>query len=558
MKHKHIRNLKAGIIGASLLSMQALAAGDVNENNFRVIVKLNPQQEMSQLSSVLSPLGVSFAKIKDVATGAEVIELSGVIDAATRDSIIAMIDRSPVTMYAELDAILKPQAVPNDTRYSEQWHYFESTAGINGPAAWDLSTGAGVTVAVIDTGYRNHVDLNSKILPGYDFISDATMGNDGNGRDSDALDPGDWVAANECYSGSPASNSSWHGLHVAGTVAAETNNNQGVAGVAWDADIVPVRVLGKCGGYTSDIADGIIWSSGGSVSGVPANANPAEVLNLSLGGSGSCPSTTQSAINTARANGSTVVVAAGNSNANAQNYTPASCSGVVTVASVDRSGNRAYYSNYGSVVDLAAPGGETQTASNGVLSTLNSGTSTPGSDNYSFYQGTSMAAPHIAGVAALMYAANPSITPDEVESALKSTARSFPGSCSQCGTGIVDAYQAVISAQGGGGTPSSCPSGYTKYTGNLTGTGDNEIEPNGNYYYSSTSGTHSGELTGPGSADFDLKLFKWLNSSWAEVARSETSTSIEEINYSSSSGYFYFDIYSYSGSGSYDFCLKNP
>lgn len=559
MKYFNKKALIASIAGASLLGSQAIAAGNPNDNNFRVIVQLNPEISVDLLDSAVAPLGISLVKVKDVATGATVIELQGVTDTAIRDKAIALLDKSRLTQFAELDLILTPQATPNDTRYNEQWHYFESTAGINGPAAWDITTGNGVTVAVIDTGYRNHVDLNSKILPGYDFIADATMGNDGNGRDADAQDPGDWTAANECYSGSPASNSSWHGTHVAGTVAAESNNSQGVAGVAWDADILPVRVLGKCGGYTSDIADGIIWSAGGSVSGVPANANPAEVLNLSLGGSGSCPSTTQSAINSARANGATVVVAAGNSNANAANYTPASCDGVVTVASVNRNASRAYYSNYGSVVDLAAPGGETTVSSNGVLSTLNSGSSTPGSDNYSFYQGTSMAAPHVAGVAALMYAVNPSITPDEVEADLVSTARSFAGSCSQCGSGLVDAEAAVLAAQGGGGgTPATCPVGYEEYDGNLSGTGDNEIEPNGTYYYVGSSGTHSGELTGPNGTDFDLVLYKWLSGRWTQVSSSTSSSSIEEINYTSSAGYYYWDVNSYSGSGAYSFCLKTP
>ncbi|GAA0858538.1 S8 family peptidase [Aliiglaciecola litoralis] len=558
MKYINKKTFVASLVGATLLGSQAFAAGDPNERNFRVIVQLNPESSVSALQATIAPLGVSLVEVKDVATGATVVEVQGTTDTAIRDKAIALMNQSGLAQFAELDLILTPQATPNDTRYNEQWHYFESTAGINGPAAWDITTGSGVTVAVIDTGYRNHVDLNSKILPGYDFISDATMGNDGNGRDSDAQDPGDWVATNECYSGSPASNSSWHGTHVAGTVAAETNNGQGVAGVAWNADILPIRVLGKCGGYTSDIADGIIWSSGGSVSGVPTNNNPAQVLNLSLGGSGSCPSTTQSAINTARANGSTVVVAAGNSNQNAANFTPASCSGVVTVASVNRSGDRAYYSNYGSVVDIAAPGGETSVSSNGVLSTLNSGSSTPGSDNYSFYQGTSMAAPHIAGVAALMYAVDPSITPDEVESDLVSTARSFPGSCSQCGSGIVDAAAAVVAAQGGGTPPASCPTGYTEYAGNLTGAGDNNVEPNGTYYYSGASGTHSGELTGPGGTDFDLGLYKWLNSRWTQVSSSTSSSSVEEINYSSGAGYFYWDINSYSGSGNYTFCLKTP
>lgn len=547
----------AGLVGSAFTPLHAIAQSDVNDRNFRVIVHLNPEHEIADLAPIAHTFGVSFEEVKEVATGATVIQINGTDDVKLRNQIISVLDLSAITMYAELDQILTPQAVPNDTRYSDQWHYFEATAGINAPPAWDITTGNGVTVAVIDTGYLNHVDLNSKILPGYDFISDASMGNDGDGRDSDALDPGDWTVANECYSGSPASNSSWHGTHVAGTVAAESNNSQGVAGVAWNADILPVRVLGKCGGYTSDIADGIIWSSGGSVSGVPTNANPAEVLNLSLGGSGTCPSTTQSAINTARSNGSTVVVAAGNSNDNANNYTPASCSGVITVASVDRGGDRAYYSNYGSSVDLAAPGGETATPSNGVLSTLNTGTTGPGSDSYSYYQGTSMAAPHVAGIAALMYAVNPSITPDEVESSLVSTSRSFPGSCSQCGSGIVDAYAAVLDAQGST-PPAGCPAGYTEYTGTLTGTNDNEVQPNGTYYYTGTSGTHSGQLTGPGSADFDLFLYKWLNSTWTEVASSESATSNENIDYSSGSGYFYWDVFSYSGSGDYSLCLKTP
>ena len=156
---------------------------------------------------------------------------------------------------------------PNDTRYNEQWHYFEATGGINAPAAWDKSTGTGVVVGVIDTGYRPHADLAANLLPGYDFISDTFVVNDGNGRDSDARDPGDWINAGECGPGDPATfeASSWHGTHVAGTIAAVTNNGNGVAGVAFNARVVPARVLGKCGGFTSDIADAIVWASGGTV-----------------------------------------------------------------------------------------------------------------------------------------------------------------------------------------------------------------------------------------------------------------------------------------------------
>ncbi|WP_125721914.1 S8 family peptidase [Pseudoalteromonas rubra] len=360
--------------------------------------------------------------------------------------------------YIEVDQMLQPFATPNDPRYSDQWHYFEAAGGINAPAAWDKATGDGVVVAVLDTGYRPHADLSANILPGYDMISDISVANDGGGRDSDARDPGDAVSANECGYTHSARSSSWHGTHVAGTVAAVSNNGEGVAGVAYDAKVVPVRVLGKCGGLTSDIADAIVWASGGSVSGVPANANPADVINMSLGGSGACSSTTQNAINTARANGTTIVIAAGNDNDNSANYNPGNCSGIINVASVGRNGGRAYYSNYGSNIDVAAPGGAQSFANDpeGILSTYNAGSNTPSSDSYAYSQGTSMAAPHVAGVAALIKQAKPTATPDEVESILKNTTRSFPATCTSCGTGIIDASAAVDAA--------------------LNGTGGNELE----------------------------------------------------------------------------------
>jgi len=179
------------------------------------------------------------------------------------------------------------------------------------------------------------------------------------------------------------------------------------------------------------------------VTGVPANANVAKVINMSLGGGGACGTTTQNAINSARSRGTVVVVAAGNENQNASNSNPANCAGVVVVAATNRNGARAPYSNYGTVVDVAAPGGD---ANGYIISTLNAGTSSPGADNYAGYQGTSMATPHVAGVAALMLAKNSALTPDDIESKLKSTARAFPGTCSQCGTGIVDAAAAVAAA----------------------------------------------------------------------------------------------------------------
>ncbi|NML60626.1 S8 family serine peptidase [Massilia sp. RP-1-19] len=398
--------------------------------------------------------GMTMKLSHGIATGAHVMKLNKRMDLAEVQKLARdLMERDPNVEYAEPDRIMQKLFTPNDTRYNEQWHYFEATGGLRVNTAWDKATGTGVNVAVIDTGYRPHADLSGKIVGGYDFIADTFISNDGNGRDSDASDPGDNIVVGECGGGQPTQNqnSSWHGTHVAGTIAAATNNGSGVAGVAYNAKVVPVRVLGKCGGYTSDIADAIIWASGGTVSGVPANANVAKVINMSLGGGGACDTTSQNAINSARSRGTVVIVAAGNENTNASNSNPANCAGVVTVAATNRSGGRAWYSNYGTVVDVAAPGGDTSVSANGILSTLNAGTGAPGADNYAFYQGTSMATPHVAGVAALMLSKNAALTPDQIESMLKSSARAFPATCTSCGSGIVDANAAVDAAIGGGG-----------------------------------------------------------------------------------------------------------
>lgn len=413
--------------------------------------------------------GVSLQYVRPMSGEAHVLALPNQMAAKEAEVIAARLSRRDDVAYAEPDYIRQiavpapspdappttPLVTPNDTYYSNQWHYgyvAGSSEGLNLPAAWNINTGSSsVVVAVLDTGILNHADLSGRVVPGYDFISDAFVANDGDGRDADPSDPGDWVGDNEC--GYPHNDraSSWHGTHVAGTIGAATNNSIGVAGVDWNARILPVRVLGKCGGYTSDIVDGMRWAAGLSVSGAPANANPADVLNLSLGGFGDCSTTEQNAINAITAAGSSVVVAAGNENDDAANYTPASCNGVITVAANDREGDKASYSNYGNVVEVAAPGGETATPSNGVLSTLDSGTTTPNNDNvYAYYQGTSMATPHVSGLISLILAEYPSLTPERMVTHLQRTARSFPAgsSCNTaiCGAGIVDAYNALATA----------------------------------------------------------------------------------------------------------------
>ncbi|MFG2364693.1 S8 family serine peptidase [Streptomyces mirabilis] len=383
-------------------------------------------------------------------TGAALVGLGDRLGTKDVADVIAQYRADPQVAYAVPDRLNTPQADPNDTEYTKQWDLYEAKAGMNVPGAWSTSTGSGVTVAVIDTGYVAHSDVAANIVAGYDFISDTAVSVDGDGRDSNPADPGDYYAANECGSGIPASDSSWHGTHVAGTIAAVTGNNKGIAGIAYGAKISPLRVLGKCGGYDSDIIDAITWASGGTVSGVPANANVAKVINMSLGGSGACTSATQSAITAAVNRGTTVVVAAGNDNDNAANYSPASCNNVITVAATGRSGSRASYSNYGSIVDISAPGGDMSTATaNGIYSTLNSGTKTPSSESYAYYQGTSMATPHIVGLVALMKSANSSLTPAQIETAVKSNARALPGTCSGgCGAGLADATKTVQAVSG--------------------------------------------------------------------------------------------------------------
>lgn len=540
---KGASGLRSLLIGVMLFSPVAVSAADANFTD-RIIVKYRtaPATAAAQTSQLrgtelsAARFGLAMSRVRTTALGSHVLRASRQLSIAEAEQLARDIAASdPNVEYAEPDRIMRRTLTPNDTRYNEQWHYFEATGGINAPPAWDKSTGAGVVTAVIDTGYRPHADLAGNILPGYDFISDAFVGNDGDARDSDASDPGDWINPGECGPGDPAAfeSSSWHGTHVAGTIAALTNNSSGVAGVAFNAKVVPARVLGKCGGYTSDIADAIVWTSGGAVSGVPTNANPAKVLNISLGGGGSCGTTTQNAINSARSRGASVVVAAGNSNANSANFSPANCNGVVTVAAVGRNGGKASYSNFGATVEVAAPGGSG--GANSVLSTLNSGSTGPGSDNYALYNGTSMATPHVVGVVALMLSAKPTLTPDQVTSILQSTARVFPATCSQCGSGIVNANAAVDAAIGGT-TPPDPPgtiaevepnnsrtaaqlisADNTTVNGTIGSTSDND-------YYRLTlpaGATLVATLTPNASSDYDLYVY---NSNGTLIGSSELGT----------------------------------
>lgn len=460
---------------------------------------------ISKAKSLSKDMGMNLTFVREMSGDAEVLKIDTSQKNFTKASITHLIEelnkRGDIE-YAEIDEMQQAFSVPNDTLYNTQWHYFEEVGGINLPNAWDITTGStAVTVAVVDSGYRPHPDLVGNIVGEYDMITDLNRSVDGDGRDANAQDPGDFNLLGECPGNPPkAKDSSWHGTHVGGTVAASSNNNSGVAGVAWDVNLVMVRALGKCGGSTSDIADGIRWAAGINVPGVPANPNPAQVINLSLGSKAECGFTYQSAMTEVFNAGVTVVVSSGNANEDSIDYRPSNCNGVISVAATSRRGARAHYSNFGSQIDISAPGGEecepvsdarpmsisdcaggVVNYANRVVSTLNSGDTVPEDDVFGRYQGTSMAAPHIAGLAALIYSVNPDLTPTEVKDIMVSTARPFPNvsnhqcTTANCGSGIIDAHAALLAVSNNSsvielenGVPQSSLSGIKDSQKNFT------------------------------------------------------------------------------------------
>jgi serine protease len=365
-------------------------------------------------------------------------------------------------LYLALPApIATPDVTPNDPLFPGQWHYLnngagsgESPGGIGLPRAWATSTGdQNVVAAILDTGILpGHPDITASpnLLAGYDMISDPGIANDGDARDPDPTDPGDAVAAGECFPGSPTLPDSWHGTHVAGTVGVgNTNNATGVAGVNWRVRILPVRVLGKCGATLADINDAIRWAAGLPVPGAPANPTPARVINMSLGTPPGAPCSAapsvQAAINDAVAAGAAVVVAAGNDAVDASQVLPASCDNVITVAASDARGHLvSRYSNFGTTVEILAPGGDVVRDDNGdgqpdgVLSMVQGG--------YAYYNGTSMATPHVTGVAALWLASDPGLTPAGLVAQLQANA--LPRTATQCpelcGAGLLNAVRSAV------------------------------------------------------------------------------------------------------------------
>ena len=404
----------------------------------QVIVRFAPG--VMRAATTLRAAGVSLALERSAAGGAfSVYRAPGITQAQTHELVAEVAARPDVTA-AFPNWVLRAFKEPDDPFYAYQWHY----TAINLPLAWDTEDGTtnDVVVAVLDTGVVAHPDLDASIVAGYDFID---------GGD----DPND-----------PGGAGAFHGTHVAGTVAAMTDNGAGVAGVSWGASVLPVRVLDGDGvGTTVSIIDGIAWAadieSYYGPSGAPANPNPARVINLSLGGtiSGGCPAGLDAFFAEVVALDIVIVAAAGNANVNAANTFPAHCSNVVAVGATGPQGTRAPYSNYGTTIDLMAPGGDFafsfrptvggEDLPAGVFSTT--GAIQGGSlvATYAFYQGTSMAAPHVAGVMALMLSADPTLTPAELVSSLEATASPLSAtecgrpSGTECGAGLIDAAAAL-------------------------------------------------------------------------------------------------------------------
>ncbi len=469
------------LAAAVLVSQPSPAAEEFNpyagresvaQDTDRVIVKLratgpsgtskpviDSRTAADRIAEVGQRAGLRMRRLRELGAQMQVLQVENAQATGSLEDALRRLRADPDVEFAEPDARMRPHRLPNDPGFPGQWFLQASVAGANGPtaaatdavASWDLTTGTpAVVVAVIDTGVRfDHPDLRpaaegGKLLPGYDFVSANSNGtarsaNDGDGWDPDPSDPGDWVSSEDRqfpqFSDCPIDDSSWHGTRVSGMLAGLTDNGTGIAGVGWDHRILPIRVLGKCGGLTSDIIAGMRWAAGLPQSGAPANPHPARILNLSLGGEGECLNSYQTAIDEITARGVVVVVSAGNDGSEVDR--PANCRGVVSVTGIRHVGTKVGFANLGPDVSIAAPGGNCVNVGPGqpclysLDTTTNLGLTTPAENGYTdqinrFNVGTSFAAPIVSGIAALMLAVNERLTPAKLLQRLQLSASPFP------------------------------------------------------------------------------------------------------------------------------------
>ncbi|HEY4144978.1 S8 family serine peptidase [Pinirhizobacter sp.] len=335
-----------------------------------------------------------------------------------------------------------------DPLAGEQWNLHDAVAGARVGDAWKVTRGEGSVIAIIGSGITSHEDLDAHVLPGYDFISDHFFSRDGDGRDDDAQDEGDWrEGGSECGLPGPRS-STWDGTHVAGIAMAVGDNGAGIAGVAPRAKLLPVRSMSYCGGTLQDVVDGITWATGGQVPGVPDNRNPARIVQMQTGAYGPCPVPMAEAIDEARRRGAVIITGAANDADDAALANPANCPGVIVVAASDRRGGLARYSSYGPIVSLSAPGGSGDAdARNYIVTTYDEGRTVPTRGIYQVVSGTGVAAAHVSGTAALMLSAKPSLSSDDVTRLLVSSTRTMPVACRRpCGSGLLDTSAALTRA----------------------------------------------------------------------------------------------------------------
>lgn len=466
---------------------------------------LSANEASNRLLSVAQAAGSTLQVKRTLGTNAQLMH-TGLTDATSIQATVNKISQDARVAYVVPDRILRPNTIPNDPLFATQNNLASPTlvpGGINAAAAWSITQGStSIVVAVVDTGYTDHPDLSGKILQGYNFISDPARAGNTTGRGSDAHDLGDIVTAADVpnISGCTTSDisnpaaSSWHGTEVSSVLAAGTNNVLDIAGVGWNTQVVPVRVSGKCGALLSDTVDGMLWAGGISVSGVPANANPARVVNVSLGSTAQCSAAEQDAVNQLAARGTIVVAAAGNEAAQSVDA-PANCTGAIAVTAHVDSGENASYANVGPQVALSAPGGgcgnskvvsSTSPATcsepaSVIRADSNDGTLTLGNPTVKSVAGTSFSTPETAGTIALMLSVQPQLSNAQVLAGLKQTARPHPSGtfCAVnsgiCGAGLLDTAGAVSYAQttapAGAGSGSSSSSGSSGSTSSGGGGG---------------------------------------------------------------------------------------
>ncbi len=520
------------IVGFKMTPANAVTHVVRSRLSTRTIKITQAQTSPSDVINLAQRVGLAVTASRQLTPSMHVMFLPKTLYGSAVTSVLAKLRADPAVKFADVDELRYPLTVPDDPLFvptqgaSGQW-YMETPSSApvtvegvqttdlsatDAVSAWSITTGSsGIVIADVDTGVRfDHPDLlraglagGGRLLPGYDFVGEdynsngVALGtyleaNDGDGWDPDPSDPGDWVSTsdtqNSLFADCTVESSSWHGTRVVGIFGAITDNDVGIAAMSWGAWVLPVRALGKCGGYDSDIITGIEWAAGMPVTGsgvtVPDNPYPADIINLSLGGSTTCPSDYQDALSTVTGMGVLVVASAGNSTTNVTSTSsveaPANCSssvpGIIAVAGVRNVGTKVGYSSLGPEVGIAAPAGNCINTTGACLrsidTTINLGTTTPGANSYSNETsdnlGTSFSAPIVSGIASLMRSVNDNLTPTQLVARLQSSASAFPANtgnlpvcpsldsstdeCScpasrQCGTGLANAYSAVQAAQ---------------------------------------------------------------------------------------------------------------